>query len=195
MPRIIAGSRGSRRIEAPSGARTRPTSDRVREALFATLGAVADVAGARLLDLYAGSGAVALEGLSRGAARATLVEKARGAVAACRRNAAALDFADACEIVAADVTTWLTTAEPAPYDLVFADPPYARSLTDDLAALTGRGWLAAGAVVAVERASRDAAVDWPTGLTPLRTRRYGDTTVHYARHTPVEHREEPPAPE
>ena len=184
MPRIIAGSRGSRRIEAPSGAQTRPTSDRVREALFARVDALTEVAGARLLDLYAGSGALALEGLSRGAAHATLVEKAKGALTVCRRNAAALGFAGACEIVAADVTAWLATAEPRRYDLVLADPPYARPVSDDLTSLVTRGWLAPDALVVVERATRDGAVDWPAGLTPLRSRRYGDTTVHYARYAP-----------
>ena len=184
VPRIIAGSRGSRRIEAPSGARTRPTSDRVREALFASVDALTELEGARLLDLYAGSGALALEGLSRGAAHATLVEKARDALGVCRRNAATLGFGEVCDIVAADVTSWLATAEPRPYDLVLADPPYARPVADDLTSLAERGWLAPTAVVVVERGARDADVDWPAALTPLRSRRYGDTVLHYARHLP-----------
>src|SRR5881394_1213907 len=113
--RIIAGEWGGRRLAAPPGRDTRPTSDRVREALFSILG---PLDGARVLDLFAGSGALGLEALSRGAAQATLVERAPAALRALRENVA--------EVVAADARAYLRAAreQGAQYDLVFLDPPY-----------------------------------------------------------------------
>lgn len=186
MPRIIAGSRGSRRIEAPAGERTRPTPDRVREAVFASVGTYLTLEGARILDLYCGSGAMAFEGLSRGAGRATLVDRSRAALSVSQRNQRTLGLAGESTVVSADVTDWLTTAPSSRYDLVYLDPPYARPVEPDLRALVDRGWLTDGAVVGVERATRTSEVEWPTGLDPLRKRVYGDTTVHYARFAPPE---------
>jgi 16S rRNA (guanine966-N2)-methyltransferase len=186
MPRIIAGRLGSRRIDAPPGSGTRPTADRVREALLPALGAVVPLDGARVLDLYAGSGAVALEALSRGASHAVLVENARTALTVLHRNIAALGVADQCTVVPSDASEWLATAAPpggTPFSVVFLDPPYKRAVEPDLARLAARGWLAADAVVAVERAARDGAIDWPTGYTPIKQRRYGDTLVAYAVHS------------
>ena len=116
--RVVAGDFKGRRIAAPRGARTRPTADRVREALFSMLG---DVGGARVLDLYAGSGALGIEALSRGAASAVFVERDAQAVAAIERNLEPLDVE--ASVARADVARWLTRAEGR-FDLVFCDPPY-----------------------------------------------------------------------
>ena len=117
--RVVAGQYRGRRIQAPRGTSVRPTSDRVREALFSILG---DIEGLRVLDLFAGSGALAIEALSRGAASATLVENDRAALDAIRANLAPLEGANA-EIVRADALAWLG-GRRGPFDLVFADPPY-----------------------------------------------------------------------
>ena len=116
--RVVAGEFKGRRLAAPRGARTRPTADRVREALFSMLG---DVAGARVVDLYAGSGALGIEALSRGAASAVFVERDAQAVAAIERNLEPLDVE--ASVARADVARWLTRAEGR-FDLVFCDPPY-----------------------------------------------------------------------
>lgn len=181
MTRIVAGSAGGRRLAVP-GDRTRPTSDRAREALFGTLSALLDLDGARVLDLFAGSGAVGLEAVSRGAAAALLVESDARAAAVARDNARALGLADRVT-VRRDRVERVLAGEPGPYDLVFADPPYA--LADpDLAALLHRlteGWLAAGAVLAVERSSRGAGPAWPPGVEAVKQRRYGEGTLWYGR--------------
>jgi 16S rRNA (guanine(966)-N(2))-methyltransferase RsmD len=171
--RIVAGEWGGRRLQAPPGAATRPTSDRVREALFSVLGA--RVAGARVLDLFAGSGALGLEALSRGAAAATFVDVAPAAVRAVRSNLAALG-AEA-EVRGQDARRFLDGASAAArqYDLVFVDPPYrlaqplGRELSERLPAV-----LAPGAVVVAESDRRS-----PLHLDlPLHDeRRYGDTLI------------------
>ncbi|GIJ07133.1 16S rRNA (guanine(966)-N(2))-methyltransferase RsmD [Micromonospora andamanensis] len=185
MTRIVAGSLGGRRITAPSGAGTRPTSDRVREALFSAVEAELDLDGARFADLYAGSGAVGLEALSRGAAHALLVESDPRAARVIRENLAALRVGASARLVTGKVATVLAAGvEGDPYDVVFADPPYA--LPDDgihamLAALVDGGWLAAEALVVVERSSRSGPVEWVEGVTGQRSRRYGETTLWYGR--------------
>jgi 16S rRNA (guanine966-N2)-methyltransferase len=169
---VIAGRLGGRRLSAPRGLATRPTSDRVREALFSALG---DVQGARVLDLYAGTGALGIEALSRGAAQATFVESARPALAALRENLAALGIEGAARVLSQPVARALAGLA-GPFDLVFADPPYA-ALAEVPAALEAlRPALGEGARVVVEHASRDAA---PAilGLTPRPSRVYGDTAV------------------
>jgi 16S rRNA (guanine966-N2)-methyltransferase len=153
----------------------------VREAVFPAVQALLELDGATVLDLYAGSGAMGLEALSRGAARAVLVENARPALAALRQNLTELDFGPAAETVFADASEWLASAEPRPFDFVYVDPPYIHRVDADLALLAERGWLADGAVVAVERERRDAAFDWPEPLHAVKDKRYGDTTVRYAR--------------
>ncbi len=183
--RIIAGTLGGRRIDAPPGTATRPTSDRVREALFSILGP--PPSGARVLDLFAGSGALALEALSRGADSAVLVDSSRAAARTARKNALALGVADRVDIRVADADSALRkleseAARPAwrgPFTWVFADPPYrdtalaARALT-----ALGRGaLLAPDAVVAVEhdrRAEPDPAYGF---LVKAGGRRYGDTSL------------------
>jgi 16S rRNA (guanine966-N2)-methyltransferase len=168
--RIIAGQWGGRRLVTPRGQRTRPTSDRVREALFSILG---PLDGARVLDLFAGSGALGLEALSRGAAHATFVERERAALRALRDNAADLG-ADA-EVVAADVTVFLRAARErgAQYDLIFLDPPYrdAAGLAQELSLAP---LLADGARV-VGESDRRAPLELPLPLTD--ERRYGDTLI------------------
>ena len=172
--RVIAGRLGGRRLTAPHGMATRPTSDRVREALFSALG---DVRGARVLDLYAGTGALGIEALSRGAAHATFVESARTALTALRENLAAMDLAGSARVVSKPVARAAATL-PGPFDLIFADPPYAAlaEVPAALAALQAAAAIAPGARVVVEHASRDAAPAM-AGLIPRPSRAYGDTTV------------------
>jgi 16S rRNA (guanine(966)-N(2))-methyltransferase RsmD len=186
VSRIVAGVLGGRRIAAPAGGRTRPTSDRVREALFNALAAIVDLPGARFVDLYAGSGAVGLEALSRGAAHVLLVEADPRAARTIRENVAALGAAPAARLVTGKVAQVLAGGPPdgQPYDVVFADPPYAvpdREITAMLAALVDGAWLAPDAVVVVERATRDGAPSWVEGVTAIRDRRYGETTLWYGR--------------
>ena len=182
-PRIIAGSAGGRRLAVVPGRVTRPTSDRAREGLFATVEAIrGGLAGAAVLDLYAGSGAVGLEALSRGATDVVLVEADPRAARVIRANVAALGLAGA-RVINAGVARTLA-AGPAgqrPRDFVFADPPYRASdeeIRDMLGALMA-GWLAPGALVAVERATRSGAPTWPAGYEADRSRRYGEATVWY----------------
>jgi 16S rRNA (guanine966-N2)-methyltransferase len=189
MTRIIAGAHGGRRLAAPPGAQTRPTSDRVREALFSALDTMVDLDGARFADLYAGSGAVGLEALSRGARFALLVEADARAARVIRDNIVALRAGAAARLVTGKVSQVLATPpEGGPYDVVFADPPYALP-DDELAelqhALLTNGWLARDAVVVLERATRTAVrgrpPSWVEGITPDRSRRYGETTLWYGR--------------
>jgi 16S rRNA (guanine966-N2)-methyltransferase len=170
--RVIAGTLGGRTLTAPRGRETRPTSDRVREALFSILG---DITGRQVLDLYAGSGALAIEALSRGAATATLVDSGRAAVAAITDNLSRLGV-DA-EVVAADALRFCERASRAArqYDLVFLDPPYrhasvlGRDLTTVLAPLISGD----ARVVAESHHQRPLAL----GLPLLDERRYGDTLI------------------
>ncbi|HEY2949016.1 MAG TPA: 16S rRNA (guanine(966)-N(2))-methyltransferase RsmD [Micromonosporaceae bacterium] len=184
MTRIVAGTLGGRHIAAPPGRDTRPTSDRVREALFSALDALTDLRGARVADLYAGSGAVGLEAYSRGATHVLLVESDPRAAAVARDNVAALR-ATGVRLLTGRVAQVLAAApQGGPYDIVFADPPYAvpdEEITATLAALVDGGWLAADAIVVVERSSRSPEIAWVPGLTGLRGRRYGETTLWYGR--------------
>lgn len=171
------------RLEVPS-AGTRPTSDRVRESLFGALESADAIDGARVLDLYAGSGALGLESLSRGAAAADLVERARPAAAIVRRNAAAVAKAGGLPVARVHesaVRAFLQRAT-GPFDLVFSDPPYDiddAAMNGDLLALTPV--LAPDALVVVERAKRAPAPDFAAaGLEPLRDRAYGDTVLWWA---------------
>lgn len=180
--RIIGGTAGGRRIRTPSGEATRPTSDRVREALFSSIEAeVGSIAGLRFLDLYAGSGAVGLEAWSRGAGVVTWVEHDRRTAALIRDNARDLGCRSA-EVVTAPVARVLHTPPRAPYDLVFLDPPYPLSTEEvvaDLTALLAHDWLAPGALVVVERSSRGVGLEWPPGLQAAREKKYGETLLWY----------------
>jgi 16S rRNA (guanine966-N2)-methyltransferase len=189
MTRIIAGAHGGRRLSAPAGAQTRPTSDRVREAFFSTLDSMADLSGARFADLYAGSGAVGLEALSRGAGHALLVESDARAARTIRDNIVTLRVGAAARLVTGKVSQVVADQpEGGPYDVVFADPPYAVSddeITELQHALVSNGWLAEGAVLVFERATRTAVrgtpLSWVDGVTADRHRRYGETTLWYGR--------------
>lgn len=182
----MAGTLGGRRLAPPPGSRTRPTTDRVREALFSTLASLTELAGARFADLYAGSGAVGLEACSRGAGQVLLVESDPRAARAARTNIAALRVGPAVQLVTAPVQAVLAAgvgSDP-PYQVVFADPPYA--LADEQLAAVQRalldgGWLAPGAILVIERATRSGPVSWVEPVTGLRTRRYGETTLWYGR--------------
>jgi 16S rRNA (guanine966-N2)-methyltransferase len=184
VARVIAGEAGGRRLAVPDGRDTRPTSDRAREGLFATITSIAGpLDGARVLDLYAGSGAVGLEALSRGAGHVLLVEQGARAVRVIRENIEAIGLPGA--VLAADRVERVLGRGPDGdrYDIVFADPPYALADTAVervLSLLAGGGWLAPGALVIVERATRSGPVSWPDGFTPDRDRRYGEATFWYA---------------
>lgn len=185
MTRVIAGTAGGRRLAVPPGNGTRPTSDRAREGLFSTWEAfLGTLDGARVADLYAGSGAVGLEALSRGAAHALLVEAEPRAARTVRENIASLRLPGA-ELRSGKAEQIVTGPAPAdPYDLVFLDPPYAVSdgeLREILLTLRSGGWLSEDALVTVERSTRGGEFGWPTGFEPLRSRRYGEGTFWYGR--------------
>jgi len=220
VARVIAGEAGGRRLAVPAGRDTRPTSDRAREGLFATISSVfGSLDGARVLDLYAGSGAVGLEALSRGAEHVLLVEAGARAARVITQNIEAIGLPGA--VLAADRVERVLARGPAPaegqdgtaqggpapargqdgtaqggpapargqdgtvpcrYDVVFADPPYALAdaeVSRVLSLLAGPGWLAPGALVIVERATRSGPMSWPDGFVPDRERRYGEATFWY----------------
>ena len=206
MTRVIAGEAGGRRLAVPDGRDTRPTSDRAREGLFATVASlVGSLAGTSVLDLYAGSGAVGLEALSRGAEHVLLVEHGARAARVIRENIEAIGLPGA--VLTADRVERVLARGPAParaqdapagaqdapdeaqddteggrYDVVFADPPYAladAAVSQVLSLLAGQGWLAPGALVIVERATRSGPVSWPDGFVPDKARRYGEATFWY----------------
>ena len=182
--RIVAGVAGGRRLSVPAGRGTRPTADRAREGMFATVQAIrGPLDGTRVLDLYAGSGAVGLEALSRGASDVLLVESDPRAARVIRRNIEAVRLPGA-RLLAGRVERVLARGPGAgpPRDVVFADPPYAASAEEVqrmLAALHGSGWLAPGALVVVERGTRSGPLAWPAGYTPERSRGYGEATLWY----------------
>ena len=186
MTRIISGLAGGRRIQAPPGSSTRPTSDRVREALFSRLEHLDVLRGARVLDLYAGSGALGLEAASRGASAVVLVEQARPAAAAIRRNVASLaDVLSGVSVRAEPVERFLATPPPAAarFDLVLLDPPYdvaEDALAGVLDALVAGRWLDPEALVVVERSGRSPEPRWPGGLSATVERRYGETVMWFA---------------
>lgn len=185
MTRVIAGSYGGRRIVTPKGSATRPTSERTREALFSALVSRGAVEGARVLDLYAGSGALGLEAVSRGAAGAVLVDHDRGAVSAMRRTIADLGVREA-RVQAREVHAYLG-AVASEADLVFIDPPYdlsEGSLAWVLGAL-GDGWLSEDAVVVVERSARSPEPTWPVGLERVQAKTYGETAIWIAEVVPL----------
>jgi 16S rRNA (guanine966-N2)-methyltransferase len=184
VTRIIAGTAGGRRLSVPPGRGTRPTADRAREGLFATILAIrGPLDGARVLDLYAGSGAVGLEALSRGASDVLLVESDARAARVIRGNIEALRLPGARLL--GDRAERVLARGPGdhpPRDVVFADPPFAATAADVermLAALRDRGWLAPSALVVVERATRSGPVTWPAGYTAERSRGYGAATFWY----------------
>lgn len=200
--RVIAGDARGRRLQAPRGDRTRPTGDRVREALFSSV--AEQVPGATVLDLYAGSGALGIEALSRGAAFAVFVDTDRAALRAIDANLTALRLHARARVAAVDAGRFCR--EPGrqgtgrvAFDLVLCDPPYAEGLPavlGHIAALDRAGGVRPGAVVVVERDRRDPGLAHPVPppLVLLRDRTYGDTVLRYLRRPPDEPPEEPPCP-
>jgi 16S rRNA (guanine966-N2)-methyltransferase len=182
MTRLIAGSAGGRRLKVPASG-VRPTGDRAREGLFNSLGSLLDLDGARVLDLYAGSGALGLEALSRGAAEVVFVESGPRVLPVLRANVASVGLPGG-RVVAGSVPTVVAGPAPARFDLVLADPPYATPVEEVLGVLQGLvagRWLADDAVVVVERSSREEPWEWPTPLAGLRDRRYGEALLRYGR--------------
>jgi 16S rRNA (guanine966-N2)-methyltransferase len=188
VTRIISGRAGGHRLATPSGPSTRPTSDRVREALFSRLEHLDVLPGARVLDLYAGSGALGLEAASRGAASVLLVESDRAAAKVARANVAALGL-EGVVVRQAAVAAVLAATPGEPCTLVFSDPPYdlgEDALATDLALLHDHGWLAPEAVVVVERSARSPEPRWPGAWQQEGERRYGETTLWFAGPRPAD---------
>jgi 16S rRNA (guanine966-N2)-methyltransferase len=185
MTRVIAGAAGGRRLAVPPGNGTRPTSDRAREGLFSTWQSLlgGPLAGERVLDLYAGSGAVGLEALSRGAGHTLLVEADARAARVIRENVKTLGLPGA-EVRSGKAEQIIQSAPTDPYDLVFLDPPYRvtdHDLREILLTLGTEHWLAPEALVTVERSTRGGEFRWPDGFEAIRSRRYGEGTFWYGR--------------
>lgn len=182
--RIVAGKFRGVGIEAPKGLVTRPTSDRVRQALFNVLEHGAprfDFDGARVLDLFAGSGALGLEALSRGAHFCLFIEESAEARAAIRRNVETLGLTGITKIWRRDATKLGEAGRLEKFDLILCDPPYGQGLGEPaLAEAVGRGWAEAGAIVVWEERA-DAGMAWPDGCEEIDRRRYGDTEIAIAR--------------
>jgi 16S rRNA (guanine966-N2)-methyltransferase len=210
VTRIIAGKAGGRRLAVPAGQGTRPTSDRAREGLFGTLlSEMGPLTGKKVLDLYAGSGAVGLEALSRGAGSVLLVEADARAAAVIKANIKTVELPGARVVTGkaerlldrppssggggrdgasgtrdSDLGSRDSARDADGYDIVFADPPYAvtgAEIAKVLLQLT-KGWLSETALVVVERATRDGEFDWPPGYAPGKSRRYGEATFWYGWH-------------
>jgi 16S rRNA (guanine966-N2)-methyltransferase len=173
--RVVAGTARGRRLVAPEGGDTRPTSDRVRESIFNVLYSLDAVQGATVLDLFAGSGALGIEALSRGAAHSTFVESAPKALSAIRTNLATTGLGDRADVVPASVLTYLAR-RPERVDLALCDPPYAFTAWEVLLAE-----LRAGIVVC----ESDRPIEPPDGWRVVRTRQYGGTVVTFGRPSPA----------
>jgi 16S rRNA (guanine966-N2)-methyltransferase len=183
VTRIVGGRWSGRRLTAPPGDATRPTSEKVRAAVANALAATGALEGASVLDLYAGSGALGLELASRGAASVVFVERARAAQAAIRANIAALLSGATMTLFGGDAASFAVAAGER-FDVVVADPPYAEpagALAAVLAALRDHERIAAGADIVIERAARGGDFVWPDAFEAVRTRRYGDTVICYGR--------------
>ncbi len=177
--RVIAGRLGGRRLAAPGGRGTRPTSDRVREALFSIL---ADVTGARVLDLYAGTGAMGIEALSRGAEWALFVESAPRAAAVTKQNLAALGLGAITRVIGSAAERSLAAIVAAgPFDLAFVDPPYADTdrAAEVLGELTTSGAFAPGARIVLEHASARPPSTFSDRVAIVSERKYGDTALTF----------------
>lgn len=182
MTRIVSGLAGGRRLKVPP-AGVRPTGDRAREGLFNSLTTLVDLEGAAVLDLYAGSGALGLEALSRGAGSVVFVESGARVLPVLRANLAAVGLPGG-RVVAGSVPSVVAGPPPARFDVVLADPPYATPVSEVLGVLHGLaegGWLAPDAVVVVERSAREEPWEWPTPFAGLRDRRYGEALLRYGR--------------
>jgi len=186
MMRIIAGIGKGRNLNSPVGA-VRPTSDRAREAIFSTLesefGSLQDL---NFLDLYSGSGAVAAEALSRGAAFVQAVDKEERSTAIARSNLellANLDGVGSSSVVTMSVARFLERPAQLPFDIIFLDPPYefpVETVVENLNSLLTNGYLKASSIIAIERDSRSGAFPWPAGFLAWKERKYGAATIYYA---------------
>ncbi|WP_237232843.1 16S rRNA (guanine(966)-N(2))-methyltransferase RsmD [Rothia nasisuis] len=186
MSRIIAGSAGGTRLTNVPGESTRPTTDRVKEALFSRLESYNMLKGAHVLDLFGGSGALGCEALSRGAAHVDFVDHYLKAVSVIERNVAAVSktAAGSARVHRMAARAYLKQVsglpQKNPWDLIFVDPPYAvtnSELEELLGLLAGR--VSEGAVIVVERASRTAEPSWPSGLEKFSEKKYGETILYY----------------
>jgi 16S rRNA (guanine966-N2)-methyltransferase len=182
VTRIIGGAAGGRRIAVPAGSGTRPTADRVREAMFSSLEVeFGSFHGLSVLDLYAGSGAIGLEALSRGAVRVVLVESDRKAAEVVAANVKVVGLPGATVLTRPAEKVASGDNSAGPFDLVFADPPYKLEtveLQEVLTSLRDNGWLVDDAVVVVERGKREPW-EWPEGFEALRDRKYGEARLWY----------------
>lgn len=192
MSRIISGAAGGVRLASVPGDNTRPTTDRVKESLFSKLESYDIIRDARVLDAFGGSGALGCEALSRGAASVTLLDTYPKAVVVIRKNVAAVEKAmgrtgsSSTRVQQAQALTYVKSAS-GPWDLVFVDPPYAmpnEQVSELLEALTPK--LTEGAVVVVERSSRDPEPVWGEGLYCFSTRQHGETVLYYVEPDEVE---------
>jgi 16S rRNA (guanine966-N2)-methyltransferase len=183
--RIVGGELRGRPLVAPEDATTRPTSDKVREAVFNILAHGIPgfaIAGARVLDLFAGTGALGIEALSRGAAYCLFVEEGAEARALIRRNVEALSLTGIIKIFRRDATSLGAAGSQAPFGLVFLDPPYGKGLAERaLASAATGGWLAPGAVAVIEE-RKGEAIALPAQYAELDRRSWGDTQVLFARY-------------
>jgi len=174
--RIVAGSHGGRVLRAPAGAKTRPTSEKVRQALFNILGSVD---GAHVLDVFAGSGAMGIEALSRGAASATFIDAAKPALVAIRGNLADLGLTARATVLAGDAVKLVALPPAVPYSLVFVDPPYRTDLATRAVLALPAAHLAEGATIVIEHDRRNAPPERLGSLLRTDERRYGDTVVSF----------------
>lgn len=178
--KIIAGERKGHTIQTPSGQKTRPTLSRVREALFSII--AGDVPGAVFCELFAGSGSIGLEALSRGAERAIFVEIAREPLSCLRENVSRLRYTDRCEIAPIDALKWKPSAKERAPDIIFADPPYKDEIIDELMAHISQWPLKADTLVIVQT---PASYKMQTDMRHLRTATYGATAVHFILGNPT----------
>ncbi len=182
MLRIVGGRHGGRRIAAPAGDFARPTAERVREALFSILDSKSVLAGARVLDACAGSGALGLEALSRGAAHITFFDTSRRALKIVRENVATLGEASATDLRQADATNPPQAGTADACSVVFIDAPYRSDIAERaLPALAAAGWLADGALIVVET-EKDADLAIPIGFSATDRRSYGSTELHFVEY-------------
>ncbi|MDQ1730785.1 MAG: rRNA (guanine966-N2)-methyltransferase [Pseudonocardiales bacterium] len=183
MTRIVGGTARGRRLAVPPRG-TRPTAERAREALFNTLATEVDLEGARVLDLFAGSGAVGLEALSRGAAAAVFVESDHRAAGILSENVHALGLPGAVLHRCTAETYLAAVGADDPFDVVFADPPYSvtgAAVAMLLESLSDLRWLSSGGVVVIERSWRDPGPEWPSEIKAMKQRRYGEGCLWYGR--------------
>jgi 16S rRNA (guanine966-N2)-methyltransferase len=179
--RIIGGQMRGRRLKAPTGQSIRPTSDRIRESIFDLLGP--DLSGQTVLDLFAGTGAMGLEALSRGFEQAVFVERARAAAALIAENISLCKTGSSCRVVTVDVIHFLKTLAPeAPFDLILLDPPYKKELSAKVLKALGKdSWLADAGRLVCESEAEIELDDVYGSLERLKLKRYGSTAIHIFR--------------